>query len=85
MLSVTLLGTTVQEWQFGGCEGALTLSNGKSQVPLALQLLLEPGGPEKEVKQSSQALPVHCCLDLLLRREGKEMRAHLSPERKASG
>lgn len=45
-----------------------TLSNGKSQVPLALQLLLEPGGPKEEVKQSSQALPAHCCLDLLLQR-----------------
>lgn len=69
MLSVTLVGTRAHVWQSGGCEGTLTLSDGESQVPLSLQLLLEPGGPKEEVKQSSQALPAHCHLDLLLQRE----------------
>lgn len=54
-----------------GAGGTLTLSHGESQVPLALQLLLEPRGAEEEAKQSGQALPARCRLDLLLRRGKK--------------
>lgn len=51
-----------------GVEGTLTLCYGQSQLPLSLQLRLEPGRAEEEANQSSQALPARCCPDFLLRR-----------------